>query len=143
LVQAEVDGVADGDFGGAAEDFAGGVGGDGVAAFEDAEGTAFVELKAKAVEALAFVAEAAIGASGEFELESIETESNGCDFHSEIEGDDALVRDVEALGAESKICAESVAKARSHFVGALALLAEQVEWAAETAAGAQFVHATA
>ncbi len=39
---------------GGAEDLACGVGGDGVAAFEDAEGVAFLELEAEAVEALAF-----------------------------------------------------------------------------------------
>ena len=45
---------------------AGGVGGDGVAAFEDAEGAALFELEAEAVEAIAFCAESALGAGGEF-----------------------------------------------------------------------------
>ena len=76
------------------------VGGDGVAAFQDAEGAAFLELEAEAVEAFAFLAESAVGAGGEFELKFFETQADGGDLHSEIECDDALVRDVEALGAE-------------------------------------------
>src|SRR5262249_2889202 len=39
--------------------------------------------------------------------------------------------------------AEAVREARSHFIGALALLAKQIERTAEGAAGAEFVHATA
>jgi len=38
-------GVAEGDLGGVTEEVAGGVGGDGVAAFEDAEGAALLELQ--------------------------------------------------------------------------------------------------
>ena len=37
----------------------------------------------------------------------------------------------------------SVSQAGCHFVGALALLAQQIERAPETAAGAEFVHTAA
>jgi hypothetical protein len=56
--------VTDGDLGGVAEDVAGGVGGYGVAAFEDAGGAAFVELKAETVQAVALGAEDALAAGG-------------------------------------------------------------------------------
>jgi hypothetical protein len=46
-------GVADGYLSGVAEDLACGVGGYGVAAFEDAGGAALFELQAEAVEAVA------------------------------------------------------------------------------------------
>ena len=49
--------VAEGDLGGVAEDRAAGIGGYGVAAFEDAEGAAFFELEAEAIEAFAFYAQ--------------------------------------------------------------------------------------
>jgi hypothetical protein len=124
LVEAEGDGVADGDLSGGAEDLAGGVGGDGVAAFEDAEGATLVELEAEAVEAIAFLAESALGTGGEFELEFLEAQADRGDFHSEIEGNDAFVSDVEALGAECEIRAKGVSDAGGHFVGALALLTE-------------------
>ncbi len=60
----ELDGyaVADGDLSGVAEKVAGGIGGDGVAAFEDFEGAAFLELNSEAFEAFAFCAEEAFGA---------------------------------------------------------------------------------
>ena len=57
MVQADGDGLADCDLGGVAEDCAGGVGGDGVAAFKDAEGAALLELEAEAIEAFAVCAE--------------------------------------------------------------------------------------
>ena len=56
-MELDVDGVAEGYLRGVAEEEAGGVGGYGVAAFEGAEGAAFFELEAEAVEALAFGAE--------------------------------------------------------------------------------------
>ena len=110
-MEVDVYGVADGYLGCVSQDLAGGVGGDGVAAFEDAEGAAFVELEVEAVEALAFLAEGTVGAGGQFELEFFQTQTDGCDFHSEIESDDAFVRDVEALGTESEICTKSVGEA--------------------------------
>ena len=110
-MEAEAYGFADGDLCGGTEDLAAGVGGDGVAAFEDAEGAAFLELEAEAVEALAFLAKGAIGACGEFEPEFFETQANSGDSHPEIEGDDAFVRDVETLGTESEICTKSVGEA--------------------------------
>ena len=109
-MQAEVYNVTQGRLGGGAEDLAGGVGGDGVAAFENAEGAAFVELEAEAIEAVALLAQRAIGAGGEFELEFLQTQANRGNLHSEIKGDDTLMRDVEALGPEREICAEGVSE---------------------------------
>ena len=103
---------------------AGGVGGDGVAAFEDAEGAALVKLEPKAVEAFAFFAEGAFGTGGEFELEFFEAQANCGDFHSEIEGDDAFVRDVETFCAQRQICAQRMSEARGQFISALSLLAQ-------------------
>ena len=110
-MQAQAYRVADGDLRGGAEDLAGGVGGDGVAAFEDAEGAAFLELEVEAVEALAFLAESAVGAGGELDLELLETQAHGCDLHSEIKSDDALVSDVETLRAQREIRAQRVSNA--------------------------------
>jgi hypothetical protein len=45
VVELDGDGVAYGDMGGVAEEIAGGVGGDGVAAFEDAQRAALLELQ--------------------------------------------------------------------------------------------------
>ncbi len=64
-MEADVDGVSHGYLRHIAEEVAGGVGGYGVAAFEGAEGAAFFELEAEAVEALAFGAEQAFGAGGQ------------------------------------------------------------------------------
>ena len=102
---------------------AGGVGGDGVAAFEDAKGAALVELEEETVEAVAFLAEGALAARSEFELESFEAQADCGDFHSEIEGDDAFVSGVEALRALGEICTEGVGQTGREFVGTLALLA--------------------
>ena len=56
--------VAYGDLGGVAKDVAGGVGGDSVAAFQDAGGAALFELEAQSVEAVALGAEDAFAAGG-------------------------------------------------------------------------------
>lgn len=122
---------------------AGGVGGDGVAAFEYAEGAAFVELEAEAVEAVAFLTEGTLGTGREFELELFEAQPDRSDFHSKIERDDAFVSDVETLGAQREIGAQGVSDAGGHFVGALALLTEEIERATEAAAGAEFVDTAA
>ena len=135
--------VAHADLRGRAKNLAIGVGGDRVAAFEYAQGAAFLELEAQTVEALAFVAKGAIGAGGEFEAKSFKAKTDRGDSHPKIEGDDAFVGDVEALGAEGEIGAERVSEARGHFVGTLALLAKQVERAAKSATCAEFVDATA
>ena len=50
---------------------------------------------------------------------------------------------LKRLVAQREILAQGVSEAGGHFVGALALLAEQIERTAETAAGAEFVDAAA
>ena len=63
-VQAQGYGVADGYLRGVAEDVAGGVGGDGIPAFEDACGAALFQLETQAIEAVPLNAENALAASG-------------------------------------------------------------------------------
>jgi len=88
--------------------------------------------------------EGAFGPSGQFGVEFFEAQADGRDSHTEIESDDAFVRDVEAPGTEGEIRAQSVSQAGCHFVGALALLAQQIERAPENRGGApSFVHTAA
>ena len=77
--------------GGRAEDLAGGVGGDGVAAFEDAEGVALVELEAEAVKAVALRAEDAFGADGEFVIAAFEAAMQAGDFGAKIDRQEPYV----------------------------------------------------
>src|ERR1700683_946861 len=67
--------------------------------------------------------------------------AKGCDLFAEIEGDDAQGAGGEAFAGQFEVGAQPMGEARSHFVGALALLAEQIERAAETAAGSELVNA--
>ena len=50
--------------------------------------------------------------------------AKGCDLFAEIEGDDAQVAGGEAFAGQFEVGAQAMGEARSHFVGALALLAE-------------------
>ena len=59
------DGVAECDLGGVAEEVAGSVSGDGVAAFQNFQGTAFLELQREALPALALGAVEAFDADAE------------------------------------------------------------------------------
>jgi len=135
--------VAYGYLGGVAEDVAGGVGGYGVAAFESAQGAAFFELQAETIQPIAFDAEQALGASGQVRAEFFQAQTQGGDLHPKVEGNDAEMSGGVTLAAALKVGAEELGEARGHFVGALALLAEEIEGAAEAAAAGEFVDAAA
>jgi len=133
--------VAEGDVGGVAEEVAGGVGGDGVAAFEDAQGAALLELQGQFFEAVAFRAQKALDADAEFGGTSFEAQAERGNFRAKIEGSDAQMGDGEAFARLLEARAKAEGEARSHFIGALALLAKEIERAAETAARGEFVDA--
>jgi len=81
--------VAEGDLGGVAEEVAGGVGGDGVAAFEDAQGAALLELQRQFFEAVAFRAQKALDADAEFGGTSFEAQAERGNLYAKIKGSDA------------------------------------------------------
>ncbi len=122
---------------------AGGVGGYGVAAFEGAEGAALFELEAEAVEALAFGAEQAFGAGGQVGTALFEAQAQGGNLHTKIERDDAQVRSRETAARMLEVCAQALRQARGELVGALALLAEEIERAAKASAAGKLVDAAA
>src|SRR5579859_915128 len=95
----ELDGnrVANVHLGGVAEEVAGGVGGDGVAAFEDFQRAALFELKSQALEALAFGAQEALGPNAEIGAALFEAQAERGNFHAKIEGGDAQVERGEAF----------------------------------------------
>ena len=64
-VELDGDGVAGGDLRGVAEESAGGIGGDGVAAFEDAQRAALFELQGETLKAFSFRAQETFGADAE------------------------------------------------------------------------------
>jgi hypothetical protein len=125
-VEVDVYGVADGYLHGVAQDLAGGVCGYGVAAFQDAEGTALFQLEAEAVQALAFCTEHAFGSSGQVTAALFQAKAQRGNLHTKIERDYAHVRGGEAAARMVNIGAEAVGQARGELVGALALLAQQV-----------------
>src|SRR5262249_20512295 len=61
-----------------------------------------------------------------------ETKAKRCNLHTKVKRDDAQMCDGKALARLFQACAQTQSEARSHFIGALALLAEQIERAAET-----------
>ena len=133
------DGVAELDLIRRAEEVAGGIGGDGVTAFQNFQGAAFLELQGEALPALALGAEEALDADTEFGGAFFETQAEGGDLHSKIEGSNAQVGGREALARLFEARAKAERESRSHLVGALALLAEEIERAAESAAGGKLV----
>src|SRR5258708_26993815 len=136
-------GVVEGNLGGVAEEVTGGVGGDGVAVFEDFQGTAFLELQGQALPAFTLGAEHALDADAKFGGAFFEAQAEGGDLHAKIEGSDAQMRGGEAFARLLEARPEAEGKARSHFIGALALLAEKIERAAESAPRGELVDATA
>src|SRR6266566_6962956 len=94
-VELERDRVADLDLGGVAEDGTGGVGGDGVTAFEDFQRASFFELQGEARQALALGPQQAFGANAEIGSASFETQAKRCNLHAKIKRDDAQVRNGE------------------------------------------------
>ena len=124
-----------------AEEIACGVGGDGVAAFQDFQGTAFLELQGEALPAFALAAEETLGADAEISATFLKAQPKRRDLHAKIKRDDADMSGSEALARLIEARAKAEREARSHFIGALALLAEEIERAAETAARGKFVGA--
>ena len=78
------DRVAEGDLVGGNEDVAGGVGGDGVAAFEDAERAALLELQEETLEAFALRAKKTLGADSEVSSAFFKAQAEGGDPHAKI-----------------------------------------------------------
>jgi len=114
-----------------------------VAAFEDAEGAALFQLESETVEALAFCAEQAVRAGAQIAAAFFQTQAQGGNLHTKIERDDAHVRGGEAAARVTNICAEAVSQAGGEFIRSLALLTQEVEWAAEASARGIFVNAAA
>src|SRR5205085_2980890 len=137
------DGVADLDLGGVAEDGTRTVHGDGVTAFENFQGTAFFELQGEASEALAVGAEQALSADAEIGGVFFEVQAKRGNFHTKIKRDDAQMRDGEALARLFEARAKAESEARGHFIGALALLAKQLERTAEARSRREFVNPAA
>src|SRR5260370_10493620 len=142
-VELDGDRVAEGDLGGVAEEVAGGVGGDSVAAFQDLQGAAFLELQRKALPAFTLCAKEAFGADAEIGAALFEAQAERRNLHAKIKRDDAEMRGGEAFARLIEARAKAEGEARGHLVGALALLAEEIEPAAETAARAKLVDAAA
>ena len=117
------DGVADLDLLGVAEDCTGGVGGDGVTAFEDFERASLLELQGEACETLALGPQQAFGANAEIGSLSFEPQAKRGNLRAKIKRDDAHVRDREPFARLLKARAEAKGEASGHFIGALALLA--------------------
>jgi hypothetical protein len=133
----ELDGysVAYGDLGGVAKEVAGGVGGDGVAAFKDFEGAAFLELESEPLEVLAFGVKQALNADAEVGATFFEAQAERGNFHAKIEGGDAQVQRGKAFARLFEARSETQRQARGRFIGTLALLSEEIERAAEATAG--------
>jgi len=140
-VELDGDRVAEGDLGGVAEEVAGGVGGDGVPAFQNFQGTALLELQGEALPAFALGVQESLGADVEFGDAFFEAQTEGRDLHAKIERRDAQISGGEALARLFEARAEAEGETRSHFVGALALLAKEIEWSAETVAGGKLMDA--
>src|SRR5438445_12396962 len=134
-------GVAEGDLGGGAEEKSIGVGGDGVAAFQTFQRAAFLELQGEALPAFTLDTEEALGAEAEIGAAFFESQAEGGNLHTKIERSDAQVGGGETLAGLLEARAKAKREARSHFIGALALLAEEIERAAEAAAGGKLVNA--
>ncbi len=127
------DGIAERDLSGVAEDVPGGVGGDGVTAFEDTQRAALIELQAKAIEAFALGTEQALGAHAEFSTAAFHAQTERGDLYAKIKSDNSEVSCSEAFARFFKLRAQAEREARGHLVGALALLTEQIQRAAEAA----------
>ncbi len=121
------DGVADGNLGGVTEEVAGG----------------FLELQREALPAFTFGTQQALGAEAEVGGPLFETQTERGHLHAKIERGDTQVRGVEALARLFETGAETECEAGSHFIGALSLLVEKIERAAESRAGGKLVDAAA
>src|SRR5208282_795615 len=90
-VELDGDGVAEGDLAGVAEEVAGGVGGDGVAAFEDFQRAALFELQSQPGKLIAPGAQESLGAEAEVGSTFLEAQAERGNFYAKIEGCDAQV----------------------------------------------------
>src|SRR3989449_9096279 len=124
-------GVAEGDLGGVAEENSIGVGGDGVAAFQNFQRAAFLELQGEALPAFTLGAQETLGAEAEFGGAFFEAQAEGGNLCAKIEAGDAQVGGGETLARLFEARAKAEREARSNLIGALALLAEKIERAAE------------
>jgi hypothetical protein len=137
----ELDGycLANVDLGGVAEEVAGGIGGDSVAAFENFQGAALLELERQALQAFAFGAQESLGADAEIGAAFFEAQAERGNFHAKIECGDTQVQRGKAFARLFEACAKARGEARGHFIGALTLLAEEIERATEATARGEFV----
>ncbi len=124
-----------------AEEVAGPVRGDRVTAFQDFQGAAFLELQGEALPAFALDAEEALGADAEISATFLKAQPKRRDLHAKIKRDDADMRGSEAFARLLEARAKAEGKARRHLIGALALLAEEIERAAEAAARGKLMDA--
>ena len=67
------------------------------------------------------------------------TQAKGCDLHAKIKRSDAQVGGGETLARLFEAGAKTEGQARSHFISALALLAQEIEGAAEPSARGKLV----
>ena len=105
---------------------AGGVGGDGVAAFEDAEGVALFKLEAETIEAVALDAEETFGADGEFVIAALEAAVQAGDFGAEIDRQEAKVLRGVTAAAVLDTSAKAEFEASGEVVAAAAVLRDLV-----------------
>src|SRR2546430_11212152 len=66
-------------------------------------------------------------------------QAKGCDLHAKIKRSDAQVGGGETLARLFEAGAKTEGQARSHFISALALLAQEIEGAAEPSARGKLV----
>src|SRR5260370_35022626 len=125
-VELDGDRVAGGECGGGAEEVAGGVGGDSVAAFQDLQGAAFLELQRKALPAFTLCAKEAFGADAEIGAALFEAQAERRNLHAKIKRDDAEMLGGEAFPRLIEARAKAEGEPRSHFVGARVRLGPRV-----------------
>src|SRR2546426_12167086 len=104
-------GVAEGDLGGVAEENSIGVGGDGVAAFQNVQRAAFLELQGEALPAFTVDTEEALGAEAEIGAAFFESQAESGNLHAKIERSDAQVGGGETLAGLLEARAEAEGEA--------------------------------
>ena len=133
-MELNVESVADSDLGRVGDDVAGIVGGDGVAALEDFERAALLQLEQEAFPALALVANEALFAGGEFLRDFVQAQAQRTDSCAKVEMGHSQARDVQAFARILELRTQTQSQARGQLIGPLALLAQEIEGAAKTAA---------
>lgn len=107
------DGIANSDLIRIAENLAGGIGSDGVAALQELGRIALPELKAKTSKAFVSEAEEAFGADGECLRAILDTQARGSDSSVQIERTEADLQRTEALAFGFEAVSKAETKARS------------------------------